>query len=44
MQQDIGITVSDQVAINRDLDPTQPQWSSRLQPMRIVSDSDAELG
>jgi hypothetical protein len=41
VQQHVGIAMADQLAVVRNIDPPQPQWTSRPQPMRIVPDSDA---
>jgi hypothetical protein len=44
VQQHVGVAVSDGAAVVRDLDAAEPQWPARFQPVRVVSDADAEVG
>ena len=43
MQQHVGVAVADRLPVVRDVDAAQPQRPARREPMRVVSDSDAEV-
>ena len=42
VQQHVGIAVAQQSAVVGNVDPTQPQRPAGLEPMGVVSDSDAD--
>ncbi len=43
VQQHVGVAVPDEPAVVGDIDAAQPQWAAGSEPVRVVSDSDAEV-
>jgi hypothetical protein len=44
MKQHVGITVPIQRKFKWNIDPAQPQRPSRLEAMRVVPDTDSQMG